>query len=164
MPLLPGSGGGGKSNTIGGSGGGLVRMRVRGDAIVNGTITANGKAVGTLYSPAGDGSGGGVFLDCRSFSGTGTISANGGMTPLTSHGANGGGGRIAVWLNVPDHYRTQYLAGNANSAVVTSEPPDSFTGTLSVASGPLGYEGELAEPGTVAFLVSPPLGSSIMIR
>ena len=100
-PLLPGSGGGGAGASgssptgvnIGGSGGGAVRIEApNGSVVVNGTITANGTG-----GPGG-GSGGSVYITCRTFDGTnGTISAKGGPgTPSNNSGGHGGGGRIAV--------------------------------------------------------------------
>ncbi len=94
-PLLPGSGGGGKSDPLypGGNGGSLVRIEATGPVTIDGTISVNG-AAGPGDS-AGGGAGGGIYLTCKSLGGTGTLQANGGSAP--SLGGGGGGGRIAVW-------------------------------------------------------------------
>ncbi|NLE40980.1 MAG: hypothetical protein GX615_04000, partial [Lentisphaerae bacterium] len=160
-PTLCGSGAGGKSGKTGGPGGGLVWMRVHRSAIIDGTLTANG-AVAPEWT-CGDGSGGGIFLDCGDLSGTGSITANGGMTAGTS-GAHGGGGRIAVWQGVPDFYRAKYLAGRFGGASITNLPPAEFSGTATAACGTVGYAGEKAEPGTVVFLTAPPMATMILVR
>lgn len=161
LPLLPGSGGGGKSSATAAFGGGLIWMRVRGPAQVNGIVSANGAAASAWT--LGDGSGGGIFLDCGSLVGAGAIRANGGQITGTS-GAHGGGGRIAVWQGVPDYYRAKYLAGRFGGATVSSVAPASFTGSATAACGTLGYTGEKAEPGTVVFLTAPPLATTILVR
>ena len=159
-PRLCGSGGAGKTDATGGFGGGLLWMRIINAAVVDGVVSANGTAPSSL---CGDGSGGGIFLDCGSFSGSGAISANGGMIAGTS-GAHGGGGRIAVWQGVPDYYRAKYLAGRFGGAVVTNLPPATFTGSATAACGTVGSTGEKAAPGTVVFLTAPPLASVIVVR
>ena len=160
-PTLCGSGAGGKSGKTGGAGGGLVWMRVHRSAIIDGTLTANG-AVAPEWT-CGDGSGGGIFLDCGDLSGTGSITANGGMIGGTS-GAHGGGGRIAVWEGVPDVYRARFLSGNFSAAIITNEPPAAFTGTVTATCGTVGHVSQVAQPGSVVFLTSPPLGSLLIVR
>ena len=159
-PRLCGSGGAGKAGATGGFGGGLLWMRIINAAVVDGVVSANGTAPSSL---CGDGSGGGIFLDCGSFSGSGAISANGGMIAGTS-GAHGGGGRVAVWQGVPDYYRAKYLDGKFGGAVVTNLPPATFTGTATAACGTIGWATEKAEPGTVVFLTAPPLATTILVR
>ena len=135
-------------------------MRVHRSAIIDGTLTANG-AVAPEWT-CGDGSGGGIFLDCGDLSGTGSITANGGMIGGTS-GAHGGGGRIAVWQGVPDFYRAKYLAGRFGGASITNLPPATFTGSATAACGTVGSTGEKAAPGTVVFLTVPPPPATIFI-
>ena len=95
-PNETGSGGGkyvSGGNGIGGAGGGLVRISAN-TLVLNGTIKANGQdnlSDGDPYYISG--SGGGIRLSISSFTGTGTIRADGGG------GINcpGGGGRIAIY-------------------------------------------------------------------
>ena len=136
-------------------------MRVHRSAIIDGTLTANG-AVAPEWT-CGDGSGGGIFLDCGDLSGTGSITANGGMIG-GSNGANGGGVRIAVWEGVPDVYRARFLSGNFSAAIITNEPPAAFTGTVTATCGTVGHVSQVAQPGSVVFLTSPPLGSLLIVR
>jgi hypothetical protein len=87
-PVNLGSGGGGSSF----AGGGAVFLKIAGNALVNGQISAKGG--GTDWGP---GSGGSVFLTAGMLAGTGTVSVSGG------YGANygigtGGGGRLALIL------------------------------------------------------------------
>ncbi|MDD5679369.1 MAG: hypothetical protein PHW60_15480 [Kiritimatiellae bacterium] len=90
-PEMPGSGGGGYNGN--GHGGGAVRIEADTVAI-NGAISADGK---DYSSNGGGGSGGAIFISCRTFSGTtnGYLTARGGRGLGTGSGG-GGGGRIAV--------------------------------------------------------------------
>jgi len=95
-PGDPGSGGGCKSQngSIGGNGGGYVRIQATGQALINGTINADGGG-GIGGDGGGGGSGGGVWISCSTFSATnGAVSASGGDGCSLAGG--GGGGRIAV--------------------------------------------------------------------
>lgn len=157
LPIYPGSGGG----DTGGAGGGLVWMRVLDNALVNGAISANG-AKGAAWTK-GDGAGGGILLDCGSFAGSGTLTANGGLT-ANATAANGGGGRIAVWENVSDYYRTRFFAGNFGGAIVSDLPTLTFTGTATATAGPNGHANQKAEPGTIVFLTTPPIETLIIVR
>ncbi len=103
-PCDPGSGGasrGVETWNRGGSGGGLVRLEVP-EGLVNldGQLLANG-GNGSLNSGdyGGGGSGGGIYVLCKTFTGVnGILSATGGKgNTLNSGGGGGGGGRIAVW-------------------------------------------------------------------
>lgn len=89
-PSQPGSGGGGAYSTTGGSGGGLVRIESQNGRVeINGIIRANGLKPGHY----GSGSGGGIYIHCSVFAGSGMITANGGDSADDGAGA---GGRIAV--------------------------------------------------------------------
>ena len=66
-PVDPGSGAGGTPTSTGGSGGGAVRLEATGHVLVNGTINANGTSGPSGYY--GGGSGGGVYITCRTFGG-----------------------------------------------------------------------------------------------
>ena len=92
-PNEPGSGGG-SVGAPGGSGGGLVRI-VAQTLSLTGTILANGGAVDGGGSASG-GSGGGIRIDVGTFSGSGSISANGSPGGGTT-GGGGSGGRIAIY-------------------------------------------------------------------
>lgn len=88
--------GAGGSGSVGGNGGGKVRV-IAGDAIVDGTIVANGSnGQGAPYcGGGGGGAGGSIWITTTNFSGNGTLSAEGGNRGNSCHGA-GGGGRIAI--------------------------------------------------------------------
>ena len=95
----PGSGGGWTSfwgASPGGAGGGVIRIEASGRVTVNGTMTANGGSA----NEAGGGAGGGIYIACDVFAGTGgVVRANGGNCAngaSRDHGGGGGGGRIAV--------------------------------------------------------------------
>ena len=95
-PTLPGSGGGtGDSCQNGSRGGGVVWLTLAGDLVLDGTLTANGQ--GQLGASSGTGSGGSVYVTCRTLQGTtGKITANGGDGQSNQAGKCGAGGRIAV--------------------------------------------------------------------
>lgn len=95
-PNQSGSGGGQYlPNYVGGWGGGYVRLNVTGTLQMDGRLSANGGNGSGLGG--GGGSGGTVWLSAGAFSGTGTISANGGSSALTSStGGGGGGGRVCI--------------------------------------------------------------------
>ena len=66
--------------------------------------------------------------------------------------------------DVPDVYRTRLLSGNFNGAIITNMPPPEFAGTVSASCGTLGHVSQVAQPGSVVFLTSPPLGSLLIVR
>ena len=137
-PAWPGSGGAKQAGSRGGHGGGLVWV-VASDAItVGGPIKADGESVGGNNAA---GSGGGIYLRCRTFSGSasGRLSAKGGTAGTTA--GPGGGGRIAVW-------RIRDTAGGA---------------VLAYADGGTNLSAYAAEAGTIVrdFLS---WGTMIMVR
>ncbi len=89
-PVDLGSGGGRDYSTLGGAGGGAIRLTVSGTITINGTLSSNGQS-----SDAG-GSGGSLWITCQTLEGTGTLSAAGGSGAANS-GGGGGGGRIALY-------------------------------------------------------------------
>ncbi|MBI2437270.1 MAG: hypothetical protein HYV36_00440 [Lentisphaerae bacterium] len=114
-PVHPGSSGGESKVGIGymgARGGGLIRVEA-GDTIrVDGTLTANsGLAKSARYG--GGGSGGGIYLRCRTFAGSsnGILRANGGDSGYTAECGGGGGGRIAVW-RIYHQYQGSYSVTN----------------------------------------------------
>lgn len=104
QPIDPGSGGGTSTHDSSGPsgyGGGAVRIEATGAVIVDGTITANGRD-SINASADGGGSGGSVWITCRTIEGlaSGLISANGGPpSTATSSKGGGSGGRIAIEVN-----------------------------------------------------------------
>ena len=98
-PVWPGSGGGsggGGSERLGGAGGGLVIIQASGNVGIEGSITARGGDAGNLVYGGAGGSGGGIYIACRTFTAAaGRLSADGGPGGSAA-GGGGGGGRIAV--------------------------------------------------------------------
>jgi hypothetical protein len=89
-----GSPGGGLGG-LGAYGGGLIRLTVSGNGVLqnDGLISANG-GTGTGSGALGGGSGGGVSITAPTLSGAGIIRANGGNG--LNNGGGGGGGRIFI--------------------------------------------------------------------
>jgi len=93
-PVIAGSGG---SGTSAGAGGGAVRIDATAHVGIDGTINADGK---DGPSHGGGGSGGAIYISCRTFGGAGSglLTADGGHGGGSGDEASGGGagGRIAV--------------------------------------------------------------------
>ncbi len=117
MPLLPGSSGAGNKWARGKNGGGAVKIEAAGAVTVDGSIRASGENSGsyggtdsaasfpkTFSSTIQDGhdqagSGGSIWVECRTFAGCGSLTADGGgggwgFSSVPSHPA--GGGMIAI--------------------------------------------------------------------
>lgn len=117
IPDTPGSAG--SRGTVvgyvagGPNGGGLLRVEAADAVVVDGLVAADGGS--SIVTNVGAGSGGGIYIRCRSFSGgpDGRLSARGGSATGGNAGG-GGGGRIAVWRFAP---------------------LDTFAGTISVDAG-----------------------------
>lgn len=117
-PVLMGSGGGGSLGTAGNNtfiygdpGGGVVRINSQGDVDIDGTLNVNGRSNGAPFSwnettdgRSGAGAGGSLFVEAVNFTGSGTMTANGGNFNMggcgfcNMPGGSGGGGRIAIIL------------------------------------------------------------------
>jgi hypothetical protein len=100
MPLAPGSGGGSKGATpVAGAGGGAIAIDADGAVSVAGVLSANGEDMPPpSQNGRGAGSGGSVYITCRTFWGasTGAVRADGGKSTDINYGGTGGGGRIAI--------------------------------------------------------------------
>jgi len=101
-PVLFGSSGGGMNNsTVGGHGGGVIRIDVSGTLTHNGVMTSDGEA-GDGYccqnSSSGSGSGGSIYITAGTMNGsTGTFGAIGGNgVDSFADTSGGGGGRMVV--------------------------------------------------------------------
>ncbi len=97
-----GSGGGSYIGFGAGAGGGAVRLTVGGTLTNNGSINVSG--VGGSNA-SGAGAGGSIWLSASTFTGGGSVLANGGPSAGNTWGA-GGGGRIAI------QYTTNTFAGS----------------------------------------------------
>ena len=142
-PITHGSGGGTGTDGAGGAGGGVIKLEVEGNLVVDGIVSANGNTgSGATYRSGGGGAGGSIYAVVNgAISGAGNITANGGQAGYNAsdpaNGAGGGGGgRIAIYgdgtlptLSVVggDGYST--YDGNAGTTF-TGGKPDSPTITL----------------------------------
>ncbi len=114
-PADLGSGAGGATVSVGGNGGGAIRLIVTGTLTNDGTISANGGNGGT-YS--GGGSGGSIWATVGTLTGSGLFAANGGVRMWGGDPAypGGGGGRIAVY------YRSDGGFAGFNTSTVNGGP------------------------------------------
>lgn len=139
-PVDPGSGGWAYQAAGGGNGGGSIRI------IANRTLAANGSF---LANTPNDGSGGGIYITCRTFTGTtnGLLNAKGGDAGnMNGLQGAGGGGRIAVW-------RVQESPPYLGSWTVTNGFGYASSGSPAWSNGVPGtiVWGLLPAPGTVFF-------------
>jgi hypothetical protein len=104
-PSYLGSGGGAAQDHDGGDGGGLVRIDAANSLTLDGAILADGtdgtQDGGSSARASGGGSGGGIYITAGTFSGSGSVSANGGnggdqTSCCGSDGSGGSGGKIAI--------------------------------------------------------------------
>ena len=131
-PIQMGSGGGAAVGALigsnAGAGGGIVNIQmpqgVPGTLTVDGIISANGAP--NNATPAGAGSGGCIFLNVKSLSGAGAISADGGSAFGT--GGGGGGGRIFIVT------ATNQFAGVTHAYGGTGATGAGGAGTLDITS------------------------------
>ncbi|MBI2441109.1 MAG: hypothetical protein HYV35_07040 [Lentisphaerae bacterium] len=129
-PAQCGSGGGNFSTSAGGTGGGLAWIQADSTVAVDGRISANGTSVGAANN--GSGSGGGIYIRTRSFTGTtnGLLRAVGGASTVAT-GGGGGGGRIAVW-RMYHSYPGAYSVTNGSGG-----NPQATEGTLVLGTLPM---------------------------
>ncbi|MFZ2777675.1 MAG: fibronectin type III domain-containing protein, partial [Candidatus Moraniibacteriota bacterium] len=96
-PTDLGSGGGGawSAGAKGGAGGGAIKIVAGGIANISGSITANGESgLSAVSTAGGGGSGGSIWIQSGTLTGSGLIAANGGGGNNLGNG--GGGGRIVL--------------------------------------------------------------------
>lgn len=137
-PWQPGSGGGYAWNNVGTrGGGGAIRIRAARTFRLDGALDASAPNLGT-YATTGGGSGGSIFVECKSFLGTGSLRADGGSilkaynySNGTPYVAAGGGGRIAVYTGML--YDPETMSPSCMTLLETA--PETFTGTATAAGG-----------------------------
>ena len=121
--------------------------------MVHGKVTANGG--GLKQYTGGAGAGGTILLEGKTFSGTGSLAANGEIGSRTSNGTKisgcGGGGRIAVWTG------KSWIEGKSRMKHCTvSETPVTgmtFSGTATAAGGIHPYSDKYnGKDGTVRYV------------
>jgi RHS repeat-associated protein len=125
-PVDLGSGGalGCCNSGYGNSGGGAIQLNVTGTLKLDGSITANG-AAGTEYGGVSDtvatsggglgGSGGSIYITAATVTGSGSMTATGGVGG-PSGGGGGGGGRIAVLYTANSGFNLASITANGGTA------------------------------------------------
>ncbi len=153
-PAQPGSSAGNSHiGYAGPNGGGLIWIETTNGALqVDGTLSANG-GTGVAGDYNGGGAGGGILLVCRTFSGGGSLRANGGSDSTDAKGA-GGGGRISVAIGFTCAQLAELIGGADIPGLTPSVTWPSFSGTISATNG---VSANPATPGTLQFIkvVSP---------
>jgi hypothetical protein len=119
----------------GGRGGGILWINVTDTIQLDGEITSNGGDAEAPYS--GGGSGGAIWLHCRTIKGTGNMTAHGGngffhvdLHGIAVHpnrgGGGGAGGRIALYFVINNTFTGQFLAFGGDSQQEVGGPGTSF--------------------------------------
>ena len=108
----------------GNSGGGAIQLKVTGTLALDGLITANG-AAGTEYGGVSDmvassggglgGSGGSIYITAATITGSGSMTATGGVGGPTG-GGGGSGGRIAVLYTTNSGFDLTKITANGGTA------------------------------------------------
>lgn len=152
LPLAPGSPGGwrtGSDQLRSGQGGGAITLMAGGIVQLDGEVRANAEALPDSVT-ATAGSGGGIFLAGRRVTGSGALLANGAAARAGTdvEDAQGGGGRIAVWIGVPLDTVVSSIAANTAKGVTRFDTYPTFNGDVLVNPG-----GTAAEAGTFGFYV-----------
>ncbi|MEO6924917.1 MAG: hypothetical protein ABI142_13910, partial [Bryocella sp.] len=117
--------GGGSYESIGGSGGGAIKLNVTTTLANNGIISAKGTtfivctgsgACGGGY--AGGGSGGSVYVTAGTLVGNGTFNADGGPN-ASGDGSGGGGGRVAIYSSDASSF-SGFIASTASGGAIVA--------------------------------------------
>jgi hypothetical protein len=127
-----------------------VRIEAAGDVTHHGTITANGDS--RPWGSSGGGAGGGIYIQCGTLAGSGTLVADGGDTP--GSGGDGSGGRVSIDVT------TDLLTGEMPGTYVAYA--GAGNGSVSVAPGTGGVYEPYATNGT--FYLAKAQGALIIIR
>ncbi len=133
-PTTAGSGGGGGtgSGARGGDAGGIIRLNIKGNTTISGTLSADGEDApsfggSTVRHCGGGGSGGSIFITTEgtlTLNSSAVLSATGGnggscMFGLSSGGGGGGGGRIAYrYVNITQNGTLAVTLGAAGNGAV----------------------------------------------
>ncbi|MCR5839713.1 MAG: hypothetical protein K6G94_08770, partial [Kiritimatiellae bacterium] len=97
-PMLPGYFAQAGDHATAGVGGGVLKLTVTGDLVVDGSVTANSAVFSHSSAAAGS-----VSITAKTLSGNGSVTANGAVGSIQwDNGYNGVGGRIAVRVTGED--------------------------------------------------------------
>jgi len=140
-PNEVGSGGAGDNNSLGGNGGGLIRVQA-GTLQLDGSIIADGQ---TSPSFGGGGSGGGVRVDAGTLSGAGFIYSRGGGSPNVR--GNGGGGRIAVYYGTMTLPQSNVVATGASTGAYNGGAGTTYFKCIADGSDQLVVDGRGTDAG-----------------
>lgn len=155
LPVAPGSPGGwyvASSGMRGRRGGGAIHLLAGGNLHIDGSLSANAEAAVSSFSTTA-GSGGGILVSCRNFSGEALLRASGGAFEGRTN-ASGGGGRIAVWWRVPLEKAKAMAVGAQPPGVNLMQGFDPADWTLeALAGGPDAQNGSTGFYGVTGTLI-----------
>ena len=163
-PFFPGSAGRSwQNNTERRSGGGAIRIQANA-VVLNGALKASGYG----EYQYGGGSGGGIWITCRSLDlgPAAAMTANGGTANQYGGTGGGGGGRIAIGLKLTAAQIDKlYAKGTVIGLQVTplADLP-AFAGHFTVNKGLATSEVPLATDGTAVLTLPPPAGTRLILR
>ncbi|HRH30774.1 MAG TPA: alkaline phosphatase D family protein [Candidatus Paceibacterota bacterium] len=118
----------------GGAGGGAIKLNIGDTAIIDGTVTVDGKSASPSTNERGAGAGGSIWINGGTLTGSGTISAKGGDGKRS--GGGGGGGRISVVdVDTYDFDGSLRVDGGSYDTSSTTTAHDGYAGTIAFPTG-----------------------------
>ena len=142
QPASSGYLGGNGYQSIGGNGGGYIRLTVTNTLTLDGTVSASGSSGSGAW--AGGGSGGSLWITAGTLAGSGGIAASGGAAQF---GGGGGGGRVAVYYTSSSFAGTMTALGGAGynyggAGTVYTKGKADLAGSVRIDNG--GHRGQTA--------------------
>ena len=144
-----GSGGGGNGVGSGGAGGGAVKIVASGTVTINGLISANG-SVGGGGATTGGGSGGSIWIQTNTLTGTGSTTANGGNGG-NSNAGSASGGRIAITFSSDTSNLTMQTYGGTVGFEKAGAGTIYFGGGLIIANNNVANLGSILNASSYSF-------------
>lgn len=167
-PNIAGSGGADDQNEgdVGGAGGGLIKIVVSASATIAGEITADGETRTSGTQESGGGSGGGIWLELGTWSGSGVISADGGSGAGSGStgGGCGGGGIVYIKYDTKTYSGTSTAAAGTDCTGSTAGEYGLVTEVQSLAIDSVSHSPSTPEVGDDVYLACQATGSGANIK
>ena len=137
-PVLPGYFAQAGDHATAGVGGGVLKLTVTGDLVVDGSVTASSSVFSKSSAAAGS-----VNITAKTLSGSGSITANGAVGAITwDSGYNGVGGRIAVRVTGEDVGTTGVWTKFAARGCATNQVATSAERNQNSSAGTIYLQGQ----------------------
>ena len=137
-PVLPGYFAQAGDHATAGVGGGVLKLTVTGDLVVDGSVTASSSVFSKSSAAAGS-----VNITAKTLSGSGSITANGAVGAITwDSGYNGVGGRVAVRVTGEDVGTTGVWTKFAARGCATNQVATSAERNQNSSAGTIYLQGQ----------------------